>query len=244
MPLTFPGFSAEALRFFRQLKRNNNREWFLAHKEIYEKEVKAPMVELVLALGVELQRFAPEMVTDPKRAIYRIYRDIRFSHDKTPYKTHIAAVFAPRGIPKHAGGGFYFHISPQGLLIAGGAYMPRPKELLAMRNHIALHGARLRKIIEDLQFKKHFGLLDGEKLSRVPKGFPADHPAADLLRYKQFLVSVTEPPELALRPELLPRLTQHFHAMAPLVQFLNSPLKQPLKGVASVYEEESGAERS
>ena len=237
MSLAFSGFSSGALRFFRQLKRNNSREWFLAHKGIYEKEVKAPMVELVLALGAELQKFAPEMVTDPKRAIYRIYRDIRFSQDKTPYKTHIAAVFAPRGIPKHAGGGFYFHISPQELLIAGGVYMPGPKELLDIRNHISMNGPRLRKIIEDLQFKKHFGSLEGEKLSRVPKGFPADHPAADLLRYKQFLVSVTEPPELALRPELLPRLTQHFRAMTPLVHFLNSPLTDPAKGVASVYEE-------
>ncbi len=237
MPMTFSGFSAEVLRFFRQLKRNNNREWFLAHKEIYEKEVKAPMVELVLALGAELQKFAPEMVTDPKRAIYRIYRDIRFSHDKTPYKTHIAAIFAPRGIPKHAGGGFYFHVSPQELLIAGGVYMPGPKELLEIRNHISIHRARLRKIIEDRQFKKHFGALDGEKLSRIPKGFPADHPAADLLRHKQFLVSVTEPSELALGPELLPRVTQHFRAMTPLVQFLNSPLREPVKGVASIHEE-------
>ncbi|MBI3696718.1 MAG: DUF2461 domain-containing protein, partial [Acidobacteria bacterium] len=113
MTNSFPGFPPEALQFLRRLKRNNAREWFLKNKHIYEEKVKAPMVELVLALGREMLRFAPEMSFDPQRAIYRIYRDTRFSPDKTPYKTHIAAVFHPRGMEKHNCGGLYFHVSTE-----------------------------------------------------------------------------------------------------------------------------------
>ena len=103
MGSTFHGFSWEALDFLRQLRRNNRRLWFEKHKTIYEEKVRQPMVKLVQALNLDLRGFAPEMVTDPKRAIYRIYRDVRFSPDKSPYKTHIAALFTPHNIPKHAG---------------------------------------------------------------------------------------------------------------------------------------------
>lgn len=227
----FPGFPPEALKFFRQLKRNNNREWFLAHKETYEQQVKAPMTELILVLGIEVRHLAPEMVVDPKKAIYRIYRDIRFSADKTPYKTQIAALFAPRGTSKHAGAALYFHLSHEELLVAGGVYMPGSRELFAIRNHIAAHPHQLRKIIRHRRFKQLFGSLEGEQLSRVPKGFPPDHPAADLLRYKQFLVSVMRPAELALSPELFPFLLQNFRVMMPLVHFLNSPLQSAHSGL-------------
>jgi uncharacterized protein (TIGR02453 family) len=106
----FGGFPPETFRFVRQLTRNNNREWFLAHEDDYELKVKAPMTELVLALGQAMLQLAPELVVDPKRAIYRVYRDIRFSADKRPYKTHVAAIFVPRGIPKKTGACLYFHI--------------------------------------------------------------------------------------------------------------------------------------
>jgi uncharacterized protein (TIGR02453 family) len=133
----FGGFPPETLRFLRQLKRNNKREWFLAHKNVYELKVKTPMIELVLALGQAMQKSAPELVMDPKRAIYRIYRDIRFSADKRPYKTHVAAIFVPRGIPKKTGACLYFHIEPSKVVIAGGVYMPDPATLRALRQHIA-----------------------------------------------------------------------------------------------------------
>jgi uncharacterized protein (TIGR02453 family) len=222
----FPGFPPEGLKFLRQLKRNNNREWFLEHKEVYELKVKIPMTGLVLALGGEMGRFAPELNTDPKRAIYRIYRDIRFSRDKTPYKTNVAAAFAPRGNPKHAGGGLYFHIAPEEILIAGGAYMPGPAELRAIRHHIATHSEDLLEIINDREFKKLFGGLEGDRLSRLPKGFPSDHPAADLLRYKQFLAYSTSPAELAESSDFLPLIVRNFRALMPLVRFLNTPLSK------------------
>ena len=169
----FTGFPSDALRFLRQLKRHNNRPWFLKHRETYEQEVKAPMVQLVLALGREIRKFAPEMAVDPSRAIYRIYRDTRFSHDKSPYKTQIAAVFSPREFPKHTAAGLYFHVSPNEVEIAGGIYMPGSAELLAIRRHISEQPEKLRAILEGKEFKRLFGGLWGEQLSRVPRGFPS-----------------------------------------------------------------------
>ena len=221
----FEGFPPETLKFLRQLKRNNNREWFLAHKDVYELKVKAPMTELVLALGPVMQQSAPEFVVNPKRAIYRIYRDIRFSADKTPYKTHIAAIFVPRDIPKKSGACLYFHIEPAEALIAGGLYMPDPATLRTVRQHIAANWEELLSITNHRNFRKLFGNLQGDRLVRPPRGYPADHPAIDVLRQKQFFVSHTEPAELAEGQKLFPRLLLLFSAMIPLVRFLNKPLK-------------------
>ncbi|MEW5979865.1 MAG: DUF2461 domain-containing protein [Acidobacteriota bacterium] len=230
MNATFSGFPPETLQFLRQLKRNNRRDWFLPRKELYDQKVKGPMVQLVEALAPEVLRIAPEMEVDPKRVIYRIYRDTRFSRDKTPYKTWLAGIFGPRKVAKHAGAAFYFHLSPEEFLIAGGAYMPGPRELLAMRGHVATHFRKLQSILHDRQLEKLFGGMDGEQLSRVPKGFSAEHPAGDLLRYKQFLVSVSKEPEFALTSRLFSELLTHFRAMAPLINFLNAPLLSTSKG--------------
>lgn len=221
----FGGFPPETMRFLRQLKRNNNREWFLAHKDVYEQKVKAPMTELVLALGPPVQAMAPDFVVNPKRAIYRIYRDIRFSADKSPYKTHVAAIFVPREVPKKTGACLYFHIEPAGVMVAGGVYMPDPATLKALRRHIAANWQELLAITSHKKFRNVFGELQGDRLVRPPQGFPADHPAIDVLRQKQFYVSQTEPADLAEGPKLFPRLLELFSAMIPLVQFLNAPLK-------------------
>ncbi len=220
----FKGFPAETRRFLRLLARNNNREWFLAHKDVYETRVKEPMIELVTALGVAIQSFAPEMLADPRRNIYRIYRDTRFSPDKTPYKTLVAALFWPRGFQKHACASLYFHFGPSELLIAGGVYMPGPAELRMIRRHISVHWEEFRAIICGTEFKKLFGALRGDQLSRPPRDFPADHPAADLLRYKQFLAWRTDPPELVESPKIFGRLVTAFSVMMPFIHFLNSPL--------------------
>jgi len=222
---SFEGFPTETLKFLRQLKRCNNREWFLAHKDIYELKVKAPMTELVTALGEAIQQIAPEFVVNPKRAIYRIYRDIRFSADKSPYKTHIAAIFVPRKIPKKSGACLYFHIEPAEVLIAGGLYMPDTATLRAVRQHIAANWEDLQAITHHRSFKKMFGSLQGDRLVRPPHGYPPDHPAIDILRQKQFYISCTESPALAEGPEILPHLLKLFTAMIPLVRFLNAPLE-------------------
>jgi uncharacterized protein (TIGR02453 family) len=224
MPARFPGFPSVGLTFLRDLKANNDRDWFTPRKMVYEQTVKRPMTELVLALGEAFQEFAPDMVVDPAKCIYRIYRDVRFSNDKSPYKTHVAASFYPRGIPKHAGAGYYVHIAPEEVLIGGGAYMPGGPELLAIRQKITAMPEEIRAIIANRNFKKLFGELEGEKLKRLPKGFSPDDPAADLLVYKQFLASVTLPAEAATEKKFFNELVKCFKGITPLIEFLNAPL--------------------
>jgi len=225
----FAGFPREAIVFFKGLERNNRREWFQPRKQIYDEQVKAPMAELIRGLTAEMMRFAPDYVTEPEKAIYRIYRDTRFSKDKTPYKTHVAAVFPRRGLSKHGGGGLYFSVSAKEIEVAGGVYMPGPEQLLAIRGHIAGHEREFRKIIGSRSLKLLMGELQGEQLSRVPKGFPCDHPAADLLRYKQWLYFVTLEPGMATTPKLLAEVRKRFEVMMPLIEFLNAPLVKAAK---------------
>src|SRR3989442_502273 len=131
-----PTFPQAGLNFLKSLKRNNNREWFLKHRPDYEESVRSPMVQLIEALAKEFKRFAPEIAVSPK-SLFRIHRDTRFSKDKNPYKTHVAASFAVRGLARHEGAGFYFHIAPTELWIGGGMYRPAPDELRSVRDHIA-----------------------------------------------------------------------------------------------------------
>src|SRR5260370_22678231 len=123
----FPGFPVEMVQFFKGLEQNNNREWFQARKSIYEEKVKAPMIDLVTAVNEAMLKFAPDHIVDPAKAIYRIYRDTRFSKDKTPYKTHIAAGFPRRGLAKHGSGGYYFGVSHKGNENAGRVYNANPE---------------------------------------------------------------------------------------------------------------------
>ena len=113
MPAAPPRFTPAALKFLRALKRNNRREWFNAHRDDYEAHVRQPMTVIIERLGVDFRAFAPELVASPRVSLYRIYRDTRFSENKTPYKTHVAAVFPTRGLAKHEGAGLYFHVSPE-----------------------------------------------------------------------------------------------------------------------------------
>src|SRR5213595_637315 len=153
----FSAFPDQGLQFLHSLKRNNNRDWFHSHKSIYEQYVKQPMTELIAALAQEFQKFAPEMLASPKVSAYRIYRDTRFSKDKSPYKAHVAAVFPRSGLGKHEGAGFYLHISPEELLVGGGLYMPLPEELNAVREKIAGDAASFAKIVGNRQFRTLFG---------------------------------------------------------------------------------------
>ena len=222
MQPAFPGFPAEGLKFFAALQRHNRREWFQPRKEIFETALKQPMRELVGAVNYALRSFAPDYVTDPDKAIYRIYRDTRFSKDKTPYKDHIAASFPRRG--DKAGAGFYFAVSHKEVAIGGGIYMPSPETLTAVRRHLAERYAEFRKIAAARALGQLFAGVQGERLTRVPKGYPCDHPAADLLRMKQCYLYVELDPALATTPALYTEVVKHFRAMTPFLEFLNAPL--------------------
>jgi uncharacterized protein (TIGR02453 family) len=220
-------FSAETLRFLRALKRNNRREWFNAHRDDYESYVRQPMTAIVERLAVDLRAFAPELVASPKVSIYRIYRDTRFSENKTPYKTHIAASFPTRGLAKHEGAGAYFHVSPDEVWIGGGMYSPQAPQLFAVRQHIAGHLKQLRTIVESPGFRKQFGALEGEPLTRVPRGFSKDDPAAEYLKFRRFIAGTELPPAIAISPGFYKTLLNVFRQVVPLTRFLNAPL---LKG--------------
>ncbi|MBZ5585844.1 MAG: DUF2461 domain-containing protein [Acidobacteriia bacterium] len=220
----FPGFPQEGITFFRGLARHNNREWFLPRKAVFEEQVKAPMRALVTAVNRALARFAPAHVAEPEKAIYRFYRDTRFSPDKTPYKDHIAATFARRGLGRHDGAGYYCAVSHKEVAIAGGVYMPTPETLAAMRRHIAARHRDFRRILAARPLRNLFGEIQGEQLARVPKGYCSSDPAADLLRFKQLYFYAQLPPEIAVTPALLDEILKRFRAVTPFVDFLNEPL--------------------
>jgi len=227
----FPGFPKEMTTFFRSLKRNNRREWFQPRKHVFEQHVKEPMIELVTALNRDFAKFAPEFVSDPKKAIFRIYRDTRFSSDKTPYKTHIAASFARRGGERLAAGGFYFSVSHDQIEVAGGIYHPEPETMLVVRNHIAEHHQDLRRLLADRKVRRLLGDLQGDALTRAPKGFDPAHPAIQLIKMKDWILDTTLDPALGTSPRLYKELADRFRAMTPLIELLNRPLlaRKPAK---------------
>ncbi|MGH9672816.1 MAG: DUF2461 domain-containing protein [Bryobacteraceae bacterium] len=224
MATRFPGFPEVGVQFLRGLSRHNRREWFQPRKEIFERDVKKPMEALVEALNADFARYAPDYITDPNKAVYRIYRDTRFSHDKTPYKTHIAASFWRRGFQKHVSAGYYFSVSPKEIEVAGGIYMPGPEQLLAIRRKLASDHEAFRKLLKARVLRSTMGDLQGDSLSRVPKGFPADHAAADLIRRKNWIFYVLLDGKLSTSPKLLDEVTRRFRALAPCVEYLNQAL--------------------
>lgn len=219
-----PTFSAKTLTFLRALKRHNDRDWFAAHRDDYEAHVRTPMLAFVAALADDFPRFAPEMVADPKVSLFRQWRDTRFSEDKSPLKTNIAAVFPNRTLGRMAGAGLYFEVEPRWVWIGGGVYAPDTAQLQALREHVAAHHERLEAILAAPAFKKTCGALKGDRLTRVPRGFDKAHPAAYFLQQKQFLGFREEPAAFATRPDFYKQLLATFKALALLCQFLNEPL--------------------
>ncbi|MCC7235303.1 MAG: DUF2461 domain-containing protein [Bryobacterales bacterium] len=215
------------LRFLAQLKRNNNREWFQEHKQEFDEYLRSPMEALVGELNATLAQAAPDYVTEPGKAIFRIYRDTRFSADKTPYKTHLGALFPKRGMAKLAGGSLYFHVSASEALVAGGVYAAEPKTLLALRTFIAGHHQELHSILNARAAKTLCGPLHGTTLQRPPKGFAATHPAIEFIKRKQWYYDVTLDAKEASRPGFARLIGKHFLAMLPLVEFLNRGIPKP-----------------
>ncbi len=224
MAASFPGFPKEMMTFFRSLKRNNRREWFQPRKPQFEQHIKGPMIELVAALNSEFAKFAPAYVSDPKKAVFRIYRDTRFSADKTPYKTHIAASFSRRGGERLAAGGYYFSVSHDQIEVAGGIYHPEPDTMLTVRTHIAEHHEELSGLLADRKVRRLLGKLQGAELTRAPKGFDPTHPAIKLIKMKDWILDTNLDASLSTTPQLYREIADRFRAMAPLIEFLNRPL--------------------
>lgn len=228
----FRGFRPAALTFLRSLKRNNTREWFQAHRDDYEGEVRAPLAALVEELDVRFAELAPEIVGDPKRSLFRIHRDVRFSSDKSPYKTNAACWFyhgdAGRGVGSttpHGGAGFYFHMEPGGSMLGGGIWMPPRPTLARLRERIDEEHGSLRRILRDRSLAKRFGTLDeSAMLTRMPRGYADAHPAADLLRHQSFTVGRTLSDAEVLGPKLPDVLARDYARLVPFVRWFNGAL--------------------
>lgn len=219
----FTRFDPKALAFLKALKRNNDREWFRERKDEYERLLRRPMLAAVERLGQDFRSFAPDLSATPK-SVHRIYRDTRFSVDKTPLKTHVSAVFWHKRLARGVGAGLYFEVGPDWTWAGGGMYAPETSQIQAEREHIAKNHRRLRKILGSPAFRKTIGKLQGEQLQRVPRGFDKDHPAADLLKFRQFLAGVEYPGRLATNANFYPSIVNVFRTIAPLIAFLNEPL--------------------
>ena len=217
-----PRFTDHTLKFLRALKRNNDRVWFKAHKDDYDTHVRGPMLAIIERLGVDFPRVAPDLVASP-RSLYRVYRDTRFSPDKTPYKTHVAASFSYQMLPKHESAGLYFHLAPDQLLIGGGVYAPQTPQLHRIRGHIVANLQSFRSLVESAAFQR-IGGMTGTRLQRVPRGFPQDHEAAEYLKLKQYLAGEELDPQLATSPRFYGALLRRFTMLAPFIKFLNTPL--------------------
>jgi uncharacterized protein (TIGR02453 family) len=238
-----PYFEPAGLSFLRSLKKNNRREWFEAHKPEFERALKHPFLALIETVNHAMADFAPAHVRPPQKCMMRIYRDIRFSPDKRPYKTHISAWWAREGLEKTSGGGFYMHISPDEVLFAAGVYMPERDQLLAIRKYLMENHAEVRRLLTDGRLRKRMNSFSGMPLTRAPKGFPKEHPAMDLLLCRQWGVEAKLKPSAALERGFARQVIEHFRLAAPLVQALNRPLvsrvensKRPLFGFDRLRE--------
>ena len=217
-------FTRKTLAFLRALERNNDRDWFRLRKPQYEEHVRGPMVDLLARLSADLPGFAPELIADPRVSLYRIYRDTCFSSDKSPLKSHVAAHFPSKGFSRGEGAGLYLQVGPAAVWIGGGLYMPASSDLRLIRAHIAASYRTLHRIVTGAPFCRAVGTLDGAQLAGMPKGYLADHPAAEYLRFKQFLAGRPFEAKFSTSDRFYAELLRIFRAVTPLVRFLNPPL--------------------
>jgi len=231
-PAGFRGFGPGALRFLRGLARNNRREWFEPRRPVYEAEIRDPLRALVEEMDVRLVRLAPELTGDPRRSIFRIHRDVRFSADKSPYKTHAACQFyhgdAGRGAGQDAeaaGAGLYFQLADGECFVAGGMWMPARPALDRIRDAIAESPGQFERLLRATAFRRRFGRLDAEAvLKRMPRGYAETHPAAEWLRYRSFTATRMMSEREVVSPRLPATLARDFAALVPLVRWLNAAI--------------------
>ncbi|MGB6194669.1 MAG: DUF2461 domain-containing protein [Terracidiphilus sp.] len=224
-----PYFRPEAFTFLRNLAKHNDRAWFQPRKPQFEAELREPMLAIVRKVTDAMLDFAPSHVRPAEKSLFRIYRDTRFSNNKLPYKTHVAAWWSHQGLQKTSGAGYYFHVSAKEVVIAAGAYMPEKEQLAAIRHWLLDNHAEFKKLLRRPALRKHFAEFEGNALTRPPKGFPADHPALDLVRCRQWGLSATLPAKAALDAAFAATIIRYFRLAAPVVDALNTPIAAALK---------------
>jgi uncharacterized protein (TIGR02453 family) len=234
-PAPFAGFTPAAIQFLADLAQNNDRAWFQPRKADYERLLKEPLEQLCVALAGELAAREIPLLADPKRSPFRIYRDTRFSRDKAPYKTNVAASFpwvgdgpgglssaaAPLGAEERHGVGGYVNFRPGEMYVGGGMYQPPRPRIEAFRRAVTADPERVRAVLEEPRFVTTFGAAHtSEALKRVPPGYPADHPQAELLRWKDVIFMRRLADEDVFSPDLPAQLANGFAAATPVLRFL------------------------
>jgi uncharacterized protein (TIGR02453 family) len=211
-------FSPDLFEFLVKLKRNNRREWFQKNKATYELLIKEPSIRFISDFAQHLHEISPHLVADPRNSMFRIYRDIRFSADKKPYKTHVALQFNHRGNGKNVHApGYYLHIEPGRCLMGAGSWHPDGPSLLKIREAIVARGDDWKKATKGWE-------LAGESLSRPPRGFPNDHPLIEDLKRKDFLFVMDLSEKQICSPKFMGEFVSGCGKMAPLVAFLSKAL--------------------
>jgi uncharacterized protein (TIGR02453 family) len=223
-------FTKRALGFFRGLARHNEKSWFEAHRDEYESEVRGPMRELIEDLDTRFAQFAPEIGGDPKRSMFRINRDIRFSKDKSPYKTSAACWFHHLNAAGHVGSdadagsaGYYFYLHPGGSGLGAGIWKPARTQLKRLREGIADDPKGFDRMARSIP--RRFGALNDESaLKRIPRGYAEDHPAAKWLRFQSFTSGRALTDAQVTSQSLAAFLAREYEALLPLVRWLNGAL--------------------
>ncbi|HTY57914.1 MAG TPA: DUF2461 domain-containing protein [Bacteroidota bacterium] len=217
----FAGFPRSGLAFLHRLKKNNNRPWFQARKAEYQENVRFPMECLIAGLAARLHDDVPEVEFNPRKSIFRIYRDTRFSKNKTPYKTNVAAWFGLRSMKGNTESpGLYVGVGTDEVWIGGGLYMPTGEQLKAIRRSIADSPDEYLAVVRSPRFRKKLGGIQGEMLSRAPLGYRPDHPMIEHLRHKQFFAGVELDERACTAPRFLETVAVVFTDTMPLVRWL------------------------
>jgi len=219
-----PYLRPSALTFLRNLARHNDRAWFQPRKAEFEAELKEPMLAIIRKVTDAMAEFAPSFVRPAEKCLFRIYRDTRFSANKQPYKTHVAAWWSHQGLEKTSGAGYYFHVSPKEVIVAAGAYMPEKDQLAQIRHWMLDHHEQFRKLLKNRRVRSTFEEFEGNALTRPPKGFPSEHPGMDLIRCRQWGLAATLPAAAALKKDFAATLIRYFRIAAPIVGALNTPI--------------------
>ena len=215
----------KVLQFLENLSVNNNKEWFHDHRKQYE-ECRNKVLFVTEVLINEIRKFDTEIpAMDPKDCMFRIFRDVRFSNDKSPYKTNFGS-FIAKGGRKSLQAGYYFHIEPGGCFAGGGLYMPLPEQLKAVRLHIAAYGQEFLDIINEKEFAEIYPEIYGDKLKTIPKGFDKDNEFADLLRYKSFAFSTNIKQQTISGGVLVDYLVNAFYRLHKANRFINHGLSK------------------